>query len=103
MVARQGEAAASRKGAAAEQWKQHSHNGNDCHSKGTTRLINQPAAITIVTTTASGNCHGMGPQCSDAAKTTMAKASSGCSIATVTAIKNDIINKKQQSNGKQQR
>jgi len=88
MVTRQGQAATSRKGATAEHWKQHSHDGNDCRRKAKTRLNNQPAAITIATT-ASGICYGIGPQCSDAAKTTMAK------LAT---IKNDN-KEKQQSKG----
>jgi len=35
-------------------WQQHSRDGNDCRSKGRTRLINQPAAI-VTTAMASAD------------------------------------------------
>jgi len=60
---------------------QHSHNSNDWHSKGRTKLINQPAAIMIVPTTASGNCHGFSPRCSEAVKTTWQKQEVATALA----------------------
>ncbi len=101
MVDRQDQGAASRKGATGKHWQFSIARWHDCHSKGRMKLIKQPAAIMIVPTT-SGYCHGISPWCSKAEKTTMAKASSGCSIDKFTAIKNNLNKEKQQSNGKQQ-